>query len=134
MIIFGTALLAGCYLLGAFLGQILGIVIHAQANVGGVGIAMILLITAQYFLKKRNLLPPETEKGITFWAMMYIPVVVAMASTQNVRVAVVSGPLAIFAALGSVILCVLVISFINRIILRKNGDAPWNPDTTQTHK
>jgi malonate transporter MadL subunit len=118
MVIFGTALLAGCYLAGVFIGELLAILIGVQANVGGVGIAMMLLIAAQHYLRKRGLLAAETEKGITFWAMLYIPVVVAMAATQNVVVAIKGGPIALLSAAGAFALCVLVISAINRIIHR----------------
>jgi malonate transporter MadL subunit len=44
MIIYGVALLAFCMLVGVFVGDILGELIGAEANVGGVGIAMLLLI------------------------------------------------------------------------------------------
>ncbi|WP_377805459.1 malonate transporter subunit MadL [Azospirillum sp. A29] len=125
MVIFGTALLAGCYLLGVLLGDILGALIGVKANVGGVGIAMMLLMAAQYHMRKRGLMRPETEKGVTFWAMMYIPVVVAMAATQNVIVAVKSGPVALLAAFGSVALCACVISLINRTIHRTGAAAAW---------
>jgi malonate transporter MadL subunit len=122
MVIFGTALLAACFLLGILFGDMLGSLIGVKANVGGVGIAMILLITAQYQLHKRGLLKAETERGVTFWAMMYIPVVVAMAATQNVVVAVKSGPVALLAAAGSFGLCACVISLINRAIHRDLAD------------
>ncbi len=41
MAIYGTALLAICLLLGVILGNWLGILIGVDANVGGVGIAML---------------------------------------------------------------------------------------------
>ena len=125
MVIFGTALLAASYILGMAIGDALGQAIGVKANVGGVGIAMMLLITFQHGLKNRGLLKPEAERGITFWAMMYIPVVVAMAATQNVIVAAKSGPIALLAAAGSFALCAIVISVINRAIAKKTGDAPW---------
>ncbi|HVI52822.1 MAG TPA: malonate transporter subunit MadL [Candidatus Sulfotelmatobacter sp.] len=128
MVIFGTALLAACYVVGLFIGDILGSLIGVKANVGGVGIAMIMLIAAQYFLRKKGWMKPESERGITFWAMMYIPVVVAMAATQNVLVAFKSGPMAVTAALGSVLLCAVAVSVINRIIERAHGGKPWQPE------
>jgi len=118
MVILGTALLSVCFLLGVTLGDILGKLIGVKANVGGVGIAMLLLIAALHFLHKRGILLPETEKGVTFWAMMYIPVVVAMAATQNVIVAARSGPVALLSAAGAFAICVLFISLINRVIER----------------
>jgi len=118
MVIFGTALLAACYLAGVFVGELIALLIGVKANVGGVGIAMMLLIASQHYLRKRGLLSHETEKGITFWAMIYIPVVVAMAATQNVVVAIKGGPIALLSAAGSFALCAVVISVINRIIQR----------------
>jgi malonate transporter MadL subunit len=47
--------------------------------------------------------------GIAFWAMMYIPVVVAMAATQNVLVAVKGGPIALLAAAGTLFVATNVI-------------------------
>jgi malonate transporter MadL subunit len=125
MVILGTALLAGCYLLGTLIGDLLGVAIGVKANVGGVGIAMILLVAAQTTLRRYNQFSPPTERGVTFWALMYIPVVVAMAATQNVIVAFKSGPVALFAAIGSVALCFCVVALINRLIHRRNGGAVW---------
>lgn len=128
MVIYGTAFLAICYLLGTLVGDLLGVVIGVKANVGGVGIAMLLLIFGQQYLRDRGLFSPASERGITFWAMMYIPVVVAMASSQNVIVAFKSGPVAVIGAALSFALCAIAVSLINRVILRKNGGAVWNPD------
>jgi malonate transporter MadL subunit len=120
MVIFGTALLAACYLLGVAVGEALAALIGVKANVGGVGIAMLLLIAAQHYLQKYGLFAVDTAKGVTFWAMMYIPVVVAMAATQNVIVAAKSGPIALLSAAGAFAICVLFISAINRVIERNH--------------
>lgn len=114
MIIYGTALLAVCHLLGIFLGDLLGALIGVKTNVGGVGIAMILLIFARIYMHKRGLMPKTTELGVTFWGAMYIPVVVAMAAQQNVMAALRGGPVALLAALGAVTLCACAIALINR--------------------
>jgi malonate transporter MadL subunit len=50
--------------------------------------------------------------------MMYIPVVVAMAATQNVVVAAKSGPIALLSAAGAFAACVIFIALINRVIER----------------
>ena len=114
MIIYGTALLAVCHLLGIFLGDLLGALIGAKTNVGGVGIAMILLICARLYLHKRGWMPQPTEMGVAFWGAMYIPVVVAMAAQQNVVTALRGGPVALLAAVGSVFVCACCIALINR--------------------
>jgi len=115
MIIYGTALLAVCHLLGIFLGDLLGTLIGVKTNVGGVGIAMLMLIAARLYLHKRGLLPETTELGVTFWGAMYIPVVVAMAAQQNVVAALRGGPVALLAAFGALLLCACCIAFINRM-------------------
>jgi malonate transporter MadL subunit len=128
MAILGTALLAACYLLGTFIGDLLGAAIGVKANVGGVGIAMMLLIASISYLRRFQMLNPHTERGVTFWAMMYIPVVVAMAATQNVLVAFRSGTVALLAAVLTVASCFCAIAIINSTIHRRNGGAVWQGD------
>lgn len=115
MAIYGTALLAGCVLIGLFIGDILGAAIGVKANVGGVGFAMILLIFASEYLRKRNLLPTPTMEGVHFWSAIYIPVVVAMAAQQNVVAAVKGGPAAILAGALATVVCFALIPVIARI-------------------
>jgi malonate transporter MadL subunit len=114
MIIYGTALLAACHLLGIYLGDLLGQALGVKTNVGGVGIAMLLLIFARLYMQKKNILPKLTEIGVEYWGAMYIPVVVAMAAQQDVVAALRGGPVAVLSALGAVVLCACVIAFINR--------------------
>ena len=109
MVIYGVALLAGCMIAGIFLGELLGKLIGVQANVGGVGIAMLLMILLSDFLRKRERLNPVSQQGVIFWSSIYIPVVVAMAAKQNVIAAVKGGPAALLAgALAVVVSCALV--------------------------
>jgi malonate transporter MadL subunit len=115
MIIYGTALLAACHLLGIFLGDLLGQAMGVKTNVGGVGIAMLLLIFARLTMQKRNILPKLTEAGVEYWGAMYIPVVVAMAAQQDVVSALRGGHLALLSAIGAVAVCAVVISLINRM-------------------
>lgn len=114
MIIYGTTLLAICHLAGIFLGDLLGQAIGVKANVGGVGIAMLLLIFARLYLHRRGLMPAATEAGVSFWGAMYIPVVVAMAAQQDVVTALRGGPVALLAAVGAVLVCGVAIAVINR--------------------
>ncbi|MDN5641979.1 MAG: malonate transporter subunit MadL [Acinetobacter sp.] len=110
MIIYGVGLLALCTLVGVVVGDMLGVLFGVKSNVGGVGIAMILLIFIRIWMDKRGLMTIETEKGVVFWGTMYIPIVVAMAAQQNVISAVSSGHMAIFAAVATVIVCTLTIA------------------------
>lgn len=41
MVVYGVALLSFCMLVGVFLGDLLGQLIGVQANVGGIGIALL---------------------------------------------------------------------------------------------
>lgn len=128
MIIYGTAILAACHLLGVYIGDLLGSLIGVKANVGGVGIAMMLLIAVRIYLHKRGLMPDTTEAGVGFWAAMYIPVVVAMAAQQNVVAALKGGPVALIAAVAAFGLCATVIALINRNG-PKNQDSTWEVGT-----
>jgi malonate transporter MadL subunit len=107
--IYGVALLAVCTLAGAILGDWLGQALHVKANVGGVGIAMMLLIAARWAMERKSKLPEKTRLGVEFWALMYIPIVVAMAATQNVVAAVKGGPIVVIAATLTVLLCFLCV-------------------------
>lgn len=55
MIIYGTALLAICHLLGDYFGNTLGMLLGVKANVGGVAISMILLILSKELLAKKDI-------------------------------------------------------------------------------
>ena len=114
MIIYGTALLAICHLLGIFIGDLLGQALGVKTNVGGVGIAMLLLIFARIYMQKKNMLPKLTELGVEYWGAMYIPVVVAMAAQQDMVSALRGGPVALLSAFAAAGLCAVVIAVINR--------------------
>ncbi|WP_082504198.1 malonate transporter subunit MadL [Methylobacterium sp. Leaf111] len=91
MTILGVALLALCTPIGVFLGDRLGIALGVKANVGGVGLAMILLIAAWSWLLAQGKLGGGITLGVEFWSTLYIPIVVAMAAQQNVMAAVRGG-------------------------------------------
>jgi malonate transporter MadL subunit len=115
MAIYGTALLAACVLVGLFIGDLLGVAIGVKANVGGVGFAMVLLILASEYLRRKGLLPQPTKEGVHFWSAIYIPVVVAMAAQQNVVAALKGGPAAILAGVLAVVVSFALIPVIERI-------------------
>lgn len=114
MIIYGVALLAICTLVGIVAGDLLGALMGVQSNVGGVGIAMLLLIFVRLYMHRHGGLSKECELGVGFWGAMYIPVVVAMAAQQNVVTALHGGPMAVLTAIGSVLLCGATIALISR--------------------
>lgn len=97
MVIYGVAVLSISLLAGLFVGDLLGRAMGVEANVGGVGIAMLILVVLASRSGGRLQLAPITAQGITFWSAMYIPIVVAMAARQNVVAAVSGGALALLA-------------------------------------
>ena len=119
MIIYGVALLGVCLLLGVFLGELLGQIIGVKANVGGVGISMLLLIFLSHWRPIKEKLADGAASGVLFWNAMYIPIVVAMAAKQNVVGALSGGWLAILAGVAAVVL-----SFALVPILSKASDDP----------
>ena len=115
MVIYGVALLSGCLLAGAFLGDLLGELIGVEANVGGVGIAMLLLILLSDRLRASGRLNPTSQRGIVFWSSIYIPIVVAMAANQNVLAAVEGGPAALLAGTLAVAVGFALVPAISRL-------------------
>ncbi|MFV5348375.1 malonate transporter subunit MadL [Acinetobacter soli] len=115
MIIYGTAILAICHLLGDYLGNTLGMLLGVKANVGGVAISMILLILTKELLAKKGYLPQVTQFGVLYWSGMYIPIVVAMSAGQNVVAALSGSVLGIIVSVASLVGTVLVIRYLNRI-------------------
>jgi len=115
MVIYGVALLSLCMLVGVFVGDLLGDVIGVQANVGGVGIAMLLLIYLSNLSSDKWRLVPITENGVHFWSAMYIPIVVAMAAKQNVIAAISSGWMAITAGVAAVVVSFAMLPLLSRI-------------------
>lgn len=109
MIIYGVALLAGCYMAGNFIGDVLGALLGVKANIGGVGFAMLLLIVISTWAIQKGYMKAPEEQGIKFWSAMYIPIVVAMSSIQNVAAALSGGVVAILGGLLAVIVGFLLI-------------------------
>jgi malonate transporter MadL subunit len=66
MIIYGVALLAFCMLVGAFVGELIGRLIGIDANVGGVGISMLLLLFLAGRFKDTRFFGGPAQQGVTF--------------------------------------------------------------------
>ena len=128
MTIFGVALLAFCTLVGVFVGDLLGVVLGVKANVGGVGLAMMLLMAARVWLIKKGGLSHGIKLGVEFWATMYIPIVVAMAAQQNVVAAVRGGPIVLIAGLGAVSVCFAAVALIGPIGRDRQHEIEAEPD------
>lgn len=115
MTIYGTSLLAFCVVCGLLLGRLLGLAMGLDANVGGVGVAMIMLIVLGGKLQEKGLMGSSTSGGVVFWSSIYIPVVVAMAASQNVVSALQGGPAAILAGVLSVAVCMALVPVLAKI-------------------
>jgi malonate transporter MadL subunit len=115
MAIYGTALLSICLLVGLGVGRILGWAVGLDKNIGGVGIAMLLLILLCDRLQQSGRIKPPTEQGVLFWSSIYIPIVVAMAASQNVLAAVTGGWVAIVAGVLAVVACFALVPVISRL-------------------
>jgi malonate transporter MadL subunit len=107
--VWGTVLLAACVLLGRSLGFFLSQWLGIDGDIGGVGFAMVALMLGIAGIQRRGLATPAFEVGVGYWAGMYIPIVVAMAATQNVwgatrggGVAVAAGACAVLAGFAAV--------------------------------
>ncbi|MDA0804280.1 MAG: malonate transporter subunit MadL [Proteobacteria bacterium] len=129
MIIYGVALLSTCLVIGMLIGQALGAALGIDANVGGVGIAMLLLVLASNSAKFQLLSSGASAQGIQFWSAMYIPIVVAMAAQQNVGAAASGGLLALVAGVAAVVVSFLLVPVISRIgnsgaVSEQRGEAP----------
>lgn len=121
MKIYGVALLAACFLIGKLLGNLLGNLININSDIGGVGFAMFLLMVSTIYLRKKSWMPQETKKGILFWSSMYIPIIVAMAATLNVKAAISGGIVALVAGIGVTAVCMLLVPLLSKI--GRSGEA-----------
>lgn len=115
MIIFGVAALAACQVAGLIVGELLGALLGVESNVGGVGFAMLLLIALTDRMRRAGRFQPHTADGVLFWSAMYIPIVVAMAATQNVVAAVGAGPVALLAGVGATAACWAIVPVLSLI-------------------
>ena len=100
----GLALLAACFILGMWCGSLLGSWLGIDANVGGVGFAMIFLLLSKEYVSKHGWWNTELSFGLEFWNKLYIPIVIAMSACLNVKSAIATGMLAILAGTVPVIL------------------------------
>ena len=98
-----------------FPGDVLGILLGVKANVGSLGLAMMLLMAARVWLQRRGILSHGIKLGVEFWATMYIPIVVAMAAQKNVVAAVRGGPVVLITAVLATGFCFATLTFVGRI-------------------
>ena len=121
MTIYGVGLLAGCFIAGQLFGEFIGRLLNIDAYVGGVGFAMLLLILLNDKLKRNNLIHPSTLQGVVFWDAMYIPVIVAMSATQNVKEAFSSGHVALLVGIIPVVCLFMLVPLLSKTIKHNPG-------------
>lgn len=127
MTIYGTAALSLCLLAGLWLGKLLGRLAGLDIDVGGVGLAMLLLVFVTDWMRRRALLPPAAEHGIRYWGSLYIPIVVAMAASQNVHAAVQGGAVPLAAGALGVAACFALVPVVTRLSGPKPPPLPPAP-------
>ncbi len=115
MVVYGVALLSACLVVGMLIGEALGVWLQVEANVGGVGIAMLFLVFASNSSRFKSLVEGASGRGIEFWSAMYIPIVVAMAARQNVVAAFEGGITAIVAGVVAVTVSFALVPLLSRI-------------------
>ena len=115
MIIYGVALLSVSLIFGMLIGEALGVMLGVDANVGGVGIAMLFLVFASNSTSFKALTEGTAGEGIKFWSAMYIPIVVAMAARQNVAAAADGGMLALVAGIAAVLVSFALVPVLSRL-------------------
>ena len=93
----GLALLSFCFLADMWCGALLGSWLGIVANVGGVGFAMVFLLLSKEYTTSKGWWNGELGFGLEFWNKLYIPIVIAMAASLNVKSALSAGILAILA-------------------------------------
>ncbi len=121
--IYSLVTLALCMLLGKYIGTCFGTLVGINADVGGVGFAILLLLLVNNckwfpFAKKQDFI-----QGMNFWKKMYMPVVVAMAASQNVYRMLTSGMVAIVGGIASVAFPFLLLYILHKREERRGNDA-----------
>lgn len=122
MVIYGVALLAFCMFAGMTIGNILGAALGINADIGGVGFAMLLLIILSNYLMNKGRLDPKSQDGIKFWSAMYIPIVIAMAARQDVVEALAGGSLAFFAGLVGTLISFAFVPILSKLSSKKSEE------------
>ena len=122
MNIYGVSLLAFCFLFGKIIGTYLGSIIGLSGDIGGVGFSMFLLVFINSYLKMKNINISKSKNGIIFWSTMYIPIVVAMSASQNVKAAMLGGWLALTVGIMVVFLAFLLVPIISKLTKENKTD------------
>ena len=121
--IYSLVTLALCMLLGKYIGTCFGTLVGVHADVGGVGFAILLLLFVSNCKKFTFTQKSDFQQGMNFWKKMYIPVVVAMAASQNVYRMMTSGMVAIVGGAAAVAFPFLLLYFLHKRAERRENHA-----------
>ena len=121
--IYSLVTIALCMLLGKFIGTLLGTAVGIGADVGGVGFAILLMLVVTNCKKFTFTQKPDFIQGMNFWKKMYIPVVVAMAASQNVFRMLTSGMVAIVGGAAAVAFPFLMLYLLHKFNERRERNA-----------
>ncbi|MFZ5754714.1 MAG: malonate transporter subunit MadL [Bacillota bacterium] len=111
MEIYGLGIIAACMFVGVFVGSIFAKLLGVSGDVGGVGIAMLLLVLVSNYIK----LDEKTQNGIKLISNLYIPIIVAMAATQDVVKALSGGAVAFLAGGVATVASFFLVPLLSRI-------------------
>ncbi len=120
---FGTVLIALSLLAGTALGSILGSLFNLDTEVGSVGFGILIFLFLISVLKSTRHFSPDLEKGILFWKQLYIPIVIAMASTQDVFSAMSKGGIAIACGAAPVLLTIAIMFLLRERLESHEADS-----------
>lgn len=112
--IYSLVTLSLCMIVGKYIGLLLGTLVGINADVGGVGFAIILLVLITNSPRLAFTQKKEFKDGVNFWKQMYMPVVVALAATQNVYRMLTSGLVAIVAGIAAVAVPFLIVYLLHK--------------------
>ena len=112
--IYSLVTLSLCMIVGKYIGLLLGTRVGINADVGGVGFAIILLVLITNSPRLAFTQKKEFKDGVNFWKQMYMPVVVALAATQNVYRMLTSGLVAIVAGSAAVAVPFLIVYLLHK--------------------
>ena len=121
--IYSLVTLSLCMLLGKYIGNCFGALVGINADVGGVGFAILLLLFVgnnKFFSFARK---NAFTQGMQFWKQMYMPVVVAMAASQNVYRMLTSVMVAIIGGAAAVAFPFLLLYILHKSEERRKQNA-----------
>lgn len=108
-------------LLGKYIGTQFGSLVGINADVGGVGFAILLLLFVSNCKVFSFAQKTEFLQSTAFWKKMYMPVVVAMAASLNVYGMLSSGLVALVGGIAAVVFPFLLLYLLHKWEVKKEA-------------